>query len=38
MSAVPATIALTLPDGKTLTLPKGATGADVAAAGYPNER
>src|SRR3954465_5476138 len=32
MSAAPAMIAVTLPDGKTLTLPKGATGADIAAA------
>ncbi len=32
MSAAPAMIAVTLPDGETLTLPKGATGADIAAA------
>src|SRR3954471_9783276 len=32
MSAAHAMIAVTLPDGKTLTLPKGATGADIAAA------
>jgi threonyl-tRNA synthetase len=32
MSAAPATVTITLPDGKALTLPRGTTGADVAAA------
>ena len=32
MSAVPSHVVITLPDGKALTLPAGATGADVAAA------
>ena len=32
MSAAPSEMVITLPDGKALTLPRGATGADVAAA------